>query len=475
MKFLVIYHKLFPLSPAPASHMNSAQLSADLRVLVRIRPPITQDQSRLTSDVQETCVSATEDPSAVELRMNGRPWRYRCDQILAAGTPFSPEHMQPLTSLVKDQSGTAVVFAYGQTSSGKTFTIAQILEQLGHCLFPDPILNEVKTKNPEILLSAVELLGMLKSPNACRDLATGKAVKPMEDVTGRVQVQGLTEHPVTTAKEFHDWIQRRLNQRQTAATERNPQSSRSHALFSLRFPNDGRLWIIDLAGSESARDSGGHGDRILLEQSTAINVSLMCLRDCIRARQQLLAGQTDKCIHVPYRQSSLTFLLRDIFDPQTALKPVKCLVIGCVTPVPSDAQQTRNTLRYMQTLWESRVMVDQKAFTNVKFNAKNPVTWPLDYLKEWIRTESRHAVDPDLLCAGDCKNGLELLKLPESEFIVRCLKTKGMTEKRAKLFYLKFWKLNTDQRKREQEARMKPRFIRENWEEELLKRYRQSD
>ena len=78
------------------------------------------------------------------------------------------------------------------------------------------------------------------------------------------------------------------------------------------FPKGGSLFLVDLAGSERASDRQEHtAER--LEESKLINTSLMTLKDCIKARS--VAGSTNgKHLHIPYRASRLTLILRDCFE-----------------------------------------------------------------------------------------------------------------------------------------------------------------
>jgi kinesin family protein 2/24 len=308
----------------------------------------------------------------------------------------------------------------------------------------------------------------------------------MEEFTGKVAIKNLTEHLVRNQQEFQSIISMLFESRRSQSTKRNDQSSRSHALFRLRFARppslkgiaieDGLLWMVDLAGSENANDSSQH-DQLLFEQTKLINQSLMCLRDCIRAREMLLApGNTTsapaKHVHIPFRQSPLTFLLREVFDPHIALRPIRTLAIGCITPLNCDASQSRSTLRYMETLWKTRSRCSgrrdcttaEERFTTVPYDPMNPVTWAADKLAGWIIQTTGGLIEPHDLMRNDCQTGLDILRLPEQEFIERCMQANPrlMTEKRAKAFYMKLWKLGADQRRRQQKERMKPRPPKQN-------------
>ena len=125
--------------------------------------------------------------------------------------------------------------------------------------------------------------------------------------------------------------------RTTHATESNDESSRSHALchISLRVGNKlvGKFSLIDLAGSERGSDTQSNNRQRRME-GAEINKSLLSLKECIRALD-------NKEMHVPYRTSKLTLVLKDSFtriDTRTVM-------IATVSPAASSADHTINTLR----------------------------------------------------------------------------------------------------------------------------------
>ena len=110
----------------------------------------------------------------------------------------------------------------------------------------------------------------------------------------------------------------------------------------VRSAEDGFLYLIDLAGSENAGDSQFH-DKSRLQETRAINTSLMCLKDCIRNRCQASLDPSQH-VHIPYRQSKLSLLLKDAFELESFRKS-RTVVIANVAPSLMDIAQTLNTLR----------------------------------------------------------------------------------------------------------------------------------
>jgi len=110
---------------------------------------------------------------------------------------------------------------------------------------------------------------------------------------------------------LHVWAQEQLSAanalRATAPTAAHPDSSRSHALCSLRLASGGLLRLVDLAGSERHEVGVAHSKQRISEMRD-INYSLSCLKECIAARRR-------GAVRVPYRRSKLTHLLKECLLP----------------------------------------------------------------------------------------------------------------------------------------------------------------
>ena len=156
----------------------------------------------------------------------------------------------------------------------------------------------------------------------------------LEDAAGVVVLQGLTRVAVENAEELLAAVGRAQELRAVAATGVHDASSRSHAICRVfvgdtppppgaeaaASPPQGVLTLVDLAGSEWAADRAQH-DKALMKEAAQINLSLMTLKDCVRARthnERLgalsagAAGPTPR--RVPYRDAKLTRILQDSFS-----------------------------------------------------------------------------------------------------------------------------------------------------------------
>lgn len=253
------------------------------------------------------------------------------------------------------------IFAYGQTNSGKTFTM------LGSSF--TGIKNNSSSTNPANMglyhMAALDIFEALRTPGfehfgvslslfeiyggKLFDLLNGRNhVKCLEDSKGQVCFPGLTEHDLPDADELMMLIQQGASQRSTGTTSRNADSSRSHAVLQLHLrENDSeeefsRLTFIDLAGSERGADTN-RASRATRMEGAEINTSLLALKEVIRA---MATGDTLK--HIPFRGSKLTQVLKDSFVGENC----KSVMIACVSPNIGTVEQTLNTLRYADRVKE---------------------------------------------------------------------------------------------------------------------------
>lgn len=215
-------------------------------------------------------------------------------------------------------------------------------------------------------------------------LNTRRPVAILEDSFGITQLTGALEQEVTSAEGMLALIDTATAFRRTEATHKNDSSSRSHAICRIRIQNpgmpaaeDGVLYLIDLAGSEAARDTAAH-DAQRMKETREINASLSVLKDCIRGKAEADAGAKGRKPHVPFRQSALTKVLKHVFDP-AGMRTCKTVVVGCVNPCLADVGPSKNTLRYAETL---RVLVPKSK--GGKYDPKAPMTWSNEQAREWI-------------------------------------------------------------------------------------------
>jgi len=208
----------------------------------------------------------------------------------------------------------------------------------------------------------------------------------LEDSYGATQLVGIQEERPTSESEFHALFEASALLRTSATTAKNDQSSRSHAVYRIRVIDKsrpelpgGELFLIDLAGSEGSQDSSSHSKE-RFQETRDINVSLSTLKDCIRGRTQLTYQQMQvpekrKKVHVPWRSSKLTQVLKHVFG--TDERACKTVVVACVAPSFMDWSHSKNTLRYAEML---RVPAPKTRMGN----KEDAAGWSNEKIKEWI-------------------------------------------------------------------------------------------
>jgi len=190
-------------------------------------------------------------------------------------------------------------------------------------------------------------------------LQEGDNLKVRETPSQGVWVQGLSENTVNGPNEIIDLLKLGEQSRSVAFTKMNATSSRSHSLFIINIHQktsegsviSGKLNLADLAGSEKVGKTGAKGDT--LEEAKKINQSLAALGNCINA---LTTGKP----HIPYRNSKLTFILRESLGGNSKTT----LIIAC-SPHSYNMDETVSTLEFGKRAKAIK--------NNVKINAQRSV------------------------------------------------------------------------------------------------------
>ncbi|KAI9333416.1 P-loop containing nucleoside triphosphate hydrolase protein, partial [Obelidium mucronatum] len=409
-------------------------------ILSRIRPVLPFESDRgIFPAITTSPPNATEDKvfvHSVEYKFNGSTKLatkdFAVDHAFDQQVPNEQVYETAARSLIPIALGGGVgsLFATGQTGSGKTHTMTAIENLIARDLFQ--YAREYRQKHDCFRASFFEILGS----KATDLLNYPQEVSILEDVLGQIQVKGVVEEQVRCPGDLTAIISRGSSYRKTVGTAKNDTSSRSHAICritikNLRIPEseDGVLYLLDLAGSEAASDSRNH-DKERMQESVEINKSLTTLKDCIRNRA--LAVVSTKHVHIPYRNSKLTVLLKSAFE-LASNRACKTVVIATLNPSVLDTSHSLNTLRYVSPL---KVQVPPP--TESSSSPNDPASWTNAKLQGWVKENSTQ-IDPLILCPTE--SGKQLLKLPESAFIDRCCKCPDVGVKTAKAFYNKFWRL----------------------------------
>ncbi|CAI8043563.1 Kinesin-like protein KIF13A, partial [Geodia barretti] len=256
----------------------------------------------------------------------------------------------------------ACIFAYGQTGSGKSYTmmgsltedsLKGIIPRLCDTMFDR--IAEGKMANSRMSYK-VEVAYMEIYCEKVRDLLCPKggkhSLKVREHKSLGPYVEGLSKLAVTSFIDINEVMSEGNKSRTVAATQMNAESSRSHAVFSivitqtefdpksqLGMEKVAKMSLVDLAGSERAGKTGALGDR--LKEGSNINKSLTTLGLVISSLADMSSGKKGKTSFVPYRDSILTWLLKDNLGGNS-----KTVMIATVSPASDNYEESLSTLRY---------------------------------------------------------------------------------------------------------------------------------
>jgi kinesin family protein 2/24 len=245
-----------------------------------------------------------------------------------------------------------MLFTFGMTGSGKSHTMTGLERELVDDV-PYPVsvqFLEVSGKVCRDLL-APEGTSAVASAADHAEVTGNRAWSPVRERSpirildqGDLSVLGATWVVTNTPDQLLDLLASAKTRRATHATDRNHESSRSHALVTLRLGSTGAcLTLVDCAGTERSHDSLYHcKDR--RAESAEINSSLYALKECIRARAAVAASASVPPLHkkpllIPYRSSMLTRILRPHLESGGPLA-----VIATISPSATDTEHTLQTL-----------------------------------------------------------------------------------------------------------------------------------
>lgn len=315
-------------------------------VVCRFRP--LNDKEQLQS--KNICVDFSDDQKSAKINSqyeNGEDLNFTFDHIFPpSSTQEAVYHAAALPiidSIFQGFNGT--VLAYGQTSSGKTYTMSGysaddpgIIPRMISDLFSSFASSDagleftVKVSFCEIYLEKIKDLINPSKEN----------LRIQEDKAKGVHMPELTETYVVNEEEVMEIMKIGTSNREVSYTQMNATSSRSHSIFIVNVSQNNtrdysaksaKLYLVDLAGSEKVGKTGAAGKR--LEEAKNINKSLTTLG-------QVITALTDpKSTHVPYRDSKLTRVLQDSLGGNAKTT----LILTC-SPSPWNEAETISTLRF---------------------------------------------------------------------------------------------------------------------------------
>uniref|UniRef100_A0A8C7RG69 Kinesin-like protein n=1 Tax=Oncorhynchus mykiss TaxID=8022 RepID=A0A8C7RG69_ONCMY len=392
----------------PMDKSDKPEVMDNVKVVVRCRPLNQKERSM----GHKQAVSVDENRGTITV--NKLETTHEPPKTFTFDTVFGPDSKQLdvynltarpiIDSVLEGYNGT--IFAYGQTGTGKTFTMEGVravpeLRGIIPNSFAHVFGHIAKAEGDTRFLVRVSYLEIYNEE--VRDLL-GKdqmqrlEVKERPDVG--VYIKDLSGYVVNNADDMDRIMTMGHKNRSVGSTNMNEHSSRSHAIFTITIECSekgmdgdqhvrmGKLHLVDLAGSERQGKTGATGQR--LKEATKINLSLSTLGNVISA---LVDG---KSTHVPYRNSKLTRLLQDSLGGNS--KTMMCANIG---PADYNYDETISTLRYANRAKniknKARINEDPKDALLRQFQKE------IEDLKKKLQEGKKKKVSPDKMVEMQAK------------------------------------------------------------------------
>eukprot|EP00997_Jenningsia_sp_PLL12_P007726 NODE_43_length_3051_cov_51.273484_g39_i0.p1 GENE.NODE_43_length_3051_cov_51.273484_g39_i0~~NODE_43_length_3051_cov_51.273484_g39_i0.p1 ORF type:complete len:947 (+),score=311.90 NODE_43_length_3051_cov_51.273484_g39_i0:56-2896(+) len=351
------------------SETIDSQENENFKVVIRVRPPLPRelqgdrpfvDIIKIPSDGGElgnvlTITEHLEGEEGSRGILSSQTFTFDTvyEQSSSQETVYENTAKHAVLSVLEGYNATMI--AYGQTGTGKTYTMEGFTSDEHRGIIPratEEIFNYIQNcGNPrtKFLVRASylqiynEVISDLIKPNP------GAKLSIREDKQKGVYVENLSEWIVRSPQEIYGLMDMGSKLRTTGATRMSEMSSRSHAIFTIICEQGeeaeteeerrisvkiGKLNIVDLAGSEKVRQTGATGQR--LEESKKINWSLSALGKVISALTDSHWRQ-----HVPYRDSKITRILEDSLGGNC-----RTTMIAMISPAMDSYSESLSTLKF---------------------------------------------------------------------------------------------------------------------------------
>lgn len=346
------------------SNRQDKDKEVNVQVLLRCRP-LSDDEQRANVPKIITCNENKREVTVLQGLANKQVDRvFTFDKVFGPKAQQRSIYDQAISPIVCEmlEGFNCTVFAYGQTGTGKTYTMEGGMRNKGGELPVEAgvipravrqIFDTLEAQNADYSMKVTflelynEEITDLLAPEDNSKSTEDRQKKPislMEDGKGSVVVRGLEEEAVYSANDIYNLLERGAARRRTADTLLNKRSSRSHSVFTItvhikekavgdeELIKCGKLNLVDLAGSENISRSGAR--ELRAREAGEINKSLLTLGRVINTL-------VEHSLHIPYRDSKLTRLLRDSLGGKT-----KTCIIATISPSAQSLEETLSTLDY---------------------------------------------------------------------------------------------------------------------------------
>ncbi|KAK4273469.1 hypothetical protein QN277_021861 [Acacia crassicarpa] len=322
------------------------EMKGNIRVFCRCRPLNENETANGHASVINFESSSDNELQVICSDSSKKQFRFDC--------VFRPDDNQeavfaqtkPIITSVLDGFNVCI-FAYGQTGTGKTFTMEGTPEHRGVNYRTLDELFRISEERRSVMKYKL-VVSMLEVYNEkIRDLLAENSDQPTKKLEikqaadGTQEVPGLVEASVYGIEDVWEMLKSGNSTRSVGSTNANELSSRSHCLLRVTVMGENlingqrtrsHLWLVDLAGSERVAKTEAEGDR--LKESQFINKSLSALGDVVSA----LAS---KSAHIPYRNSKLTHILQSSLGGDC-----KTLMFVQISPSAADLGETLCSLNF---------------------------------------------------------------------------------------------------------------------------------
>ncbi|XP_072958976.1 kinesin-like protein KIN-5B isoform X2 [Typha angustifolia] len=336
----------------------------NVQVILRCRP-LNDEEQKLNLQKVISCNEQSKEVTVLQSLVNKQVDRtFTFDKVFGPKAQQRSIYDHAISPIVNDvlEGYNCTIFAFGQTGTGKTYTMEGEMRSKGRDLPADAgviprafchIFDTLEARKADYSIRATffelyneEITDLLaiEDHNRFPGERQRRPISLMEDGKGGAVLRGLEEVVVYSPTEIYSLLERGSGRRRNADTLLNKQSSRSHSVFSItihlkestigneELVKCGRLNLVDLAGSENISRSGARESRA--REAGETNKSLLTLGRVINAL-------VEHSLHVPYRDSKLTRLLRESLGGKA-----KTCIIATVSPSIHCLEETLSTLDY---------------------------------------------------------------------------------------------------------------------------------